>query len=262
MIDDWKPENLPIMLMSRSLLTATKTAPFRIGTARVTASDQDAIIAMDKLFEDQANEDEDEISRGRLPGRYQADGQDWIEELTDLPYQISYYFPSRLRNNRVGTGSYGSNDMTFKVLYEALCTGWNGGRRFIEDYFLSCFRDRMQERYAEAVVQLKQDIADEAQQRRARKKAYLHNFDAWSGSMTKETFSDLGKQTKQDIIACLSTGKIPLNKNGISEQTMRTRQRLGIDSSAVFYATGRLIGSIQVSVVLLDKNTADKEGNT
>lgn len=262
MTDDWKPENIPIMLLSRSLLTATKTAPYRIGAARVTAQDEDSLIAMDKLFEDSANEDEDEFSRGRLPGRYQAEGVDWIDELVDLPYQISYYFPSQTRNARVGMGKYGSSGITFKVLYEALCNGWNEGRRFIEDYFLSAFRDRMYGEYADAVHGLKQRIVDEALTRRKRKKAYLHNFEQWSSPLTKQTFSELARRTKRDIVSCLSSGKIPLRKNGLSPSTIRTRARLGIDSTQVFYATGRLISSIQVSVVLLDPLTAEREGDT
>jgi hypothetical protein len=258
MVDDWVPENMPIMLMSRSLLTATKAVPYRIGNARATQQDEDSIIALDKMFEQHADKEEETM---RLQGRYEPEGgTSWMDQLIDLPYQVSYYFPSQLRNPLYGAGRYGSEDLTFKALYEALCNAYNGGRRFIEDYFLSCFQDRMGNRYKEAVHALKQEIADEAQRRRAAHKAYLSNFDTWSAPRTMRVFRELAKETKRDIKASLETGQIPLLKNGLSESTLRWRKKLGIQSNEVFYATGRLIGSIQVSVILLDEQTAEKEG--
>lgn len=258
MTDDWTPANLPVMLMSRSLLTATKATPYRIGTARVTSQDEDSLIALDKLLIDR-----DDDANDKLPGRYEAkDETDWIEKLTGLPYQISYYFPSRTRPNRIGTGKYGANGLTFKVLYEALCNAFNGRRRFIEDYFLSCFKDRMGPLYEESVHKLKHRIVDEVQRRRTAHRAYLANFDEWTGPWVGQVFKKLGQETKQDIVQALATGKIPLQMSGLSESTIRARQRLGIGTDQVFYATGRLIGSIQVSVILLDKETAEREGDS
>lgn len=261
MTDDWKPENLPILLMDRSLLTATRPKPYRIGTAKATLANDEAMLGFDNILGDKADEevDDDASPSSQLQGRYQA-GADWIEELTGMPYQVSYYFPSDVRNNRVGLGTYGSPNMTMKVLYQALCAKFNGGRPFIEDYFLSAFEDHMRDRYDQAVTDLKQRIADEAQKRRKAHRAYLSNYDTWASPMTKSVFNQLAKETKQDIVASLASGRIPLNKGSLSKSTMDTRERLGIDSTQVFYATGRLIRSIIVSVVLLDQSTADKEG--
>jgi hypothetical protein len=254
--DDWTPDNLPIALMSRSLLTATKATPFRIGTARVTAQDEDSLLALDKLLDLEVDDDGESV----LPGRRETGQEtDWVGDLTGMPYQISYYFPSRVRPIHAGTGKYGSPGLTFKALYEALCDGFNGGRRFIEDYFLSCFRDRMAPMYEEAVHDLKQRIADEAQRRRGAHRAYLSNFEEWVGPWVTQVFKQLGAATKQDIVQCLAIGKIPLQKTALHSRTILARERLGIPSTEVFYATGRLINSIQVSVILLDHETAERE---
>jgi hypothetical protein len=108
-------------------------------------------------------------------------------------------------------------------------------------------------------MDLKQMIADEAQARRRSHRAYLSNYDTWTSPMVRATFGRLARETKYDIIASLASGKIPLAKSGISPKTMAARARLGISSNAVFYATGRLISSIVVSVILLDGATAVKE---
>lgn len=264
MTEDWTPENLPIMLLNRTLVTSTRAKPIKIGVARVTASDEDSLLAFDAAFEDRANDEED-VDGGRqvpdvaMPSRYEA-GADWLQDLTGLSYQISYYFPSSVRPNAAGLGKYGRDGMTYRILYEALCNAFNGGRRFIEDYFSSVFEYRMKSKYDAAIRDLKQRIADEAQTRRTAHKAYLRNYTEWAQPLTKDTFNMLARETKKDIVASLASGKIPLAKSQLSLRTLAARKRLGIASDAIFYATGNLIGSIVVSVILLDKATAVIEG--
>lgn len=261
MTDDWTPDNVPIMLQSRSLLTATRSKAFQIGRARATAQDEDAMLALDQSYEMRADRQVDAESQEdgwTLQGRREGEA-DWLQELTGMPYQVTYYFPSKLRNNRVGPGKYGSGNMTFRVLYEALCEAFNAGRLFIEDYFFSAFEDNMKDRYEAAVRTLKQQIVDEAQKRRRLHRAYLSTYNSWVSPMTKNTFETLARETKADIIACLASGRIPLAKNGLSERTLAARRRLGIGSEAVFYATGRLISAIVVSVILLDGTTASQQ---
>jgi hypothetical protein len=245
MTDNWRPDNLPIMLMNRSLLTATKSKPYAARSGRVMYEDEDALLGVDERIY-----------------RFETDA-DWMADFLDLPYQVSYYFPSQVRNNRVGkAGSYGVAGMTFTRLYDLLCEAFNGKRRFIEDYFLSVFRSHLGDEYKALVHDLKQRIVDEAQRRRRRKKAYLRNFDEWSSVMTKDTFSALAKETKADIVRSLQNGQIPLLMRGLSARTLEVRRKLGIQSNSVFYATGRLIKSIQVSVVLLSEDTAREVGET
>jgi hypothetical protein len=244
-IGGWSPDNLPVMLLDRSLLTATKSRPYAVRNARIMHEDADSLLGVDETvyrFEAEAN---------------------WLAELVDLPYQVSYYFPSQVRNNRVGgKGVYGAAGMTFTRLYDLLCEAFNGKRRFIEDYFLSVFREHLGDAYKAAVHGLKQRIVDEAQQRRQRKKAYLRNFDEWSSPMTKETFSALARETKADIIRSLQNGQIPLLMHSLSARTLDARRKLGIEAGSVFYATGRLIRSIRVSVILLSEGTAREAGET
>lgn len=252
------------MLLNRSLVTSTRAKPIKIGVARVTAADEDSLLAFDAAFEDRANEEEDVDGNRQVPdvamaSRYEADAP-WLQELTGLSYQISYYFPSSVRNNAVGLGKYGKNGMTYRILYEALCNAFNGGQRFIEYYFSSVFEYHMKSKYDAAIRDLKQRIADEAQARRLAHKAYLRNYTEWAQPLTKGTFNALAIETKKDIVASLASGKIPLAKGGLSLRTIKAREKLGIPSTAIFYATGALIGSIVVSVILLDKATAAIEG--
>jgi hypothetical protein len=284
MTDNWTPDNVPILPLDRSLLAATKARPFRVGTAKATQADEDAIVALDDEFYRRVEEAQAAMERGApgwhppafvvdrdaMQNRYEAPA-DWLGDFIELPYQVTYYFPSTVRNNRVGKGTYGKSGMTFRVLYEALCEGYNGGRKFIEDYFLSAFQDHMRPAYLEAVHDLKQHIADEAQRRRHAKprdgktgrfvhNTWLDDFETWSSPMTQETFKKLARETRKDIAASLQSGRVPLQKKGLSKRTVAARDRLGIAGDSVFYATGRLIRSIHVAVVLLDKNTASKAG--
>lgn len=255
MIDDWSPENLPILLRERSLITSTAREPYKIGYAKVTKQDEDSILALDNMFED-------EPESVRLQGRYEASDTDWLKKYIDIPYQISYYFPSSPRSSRYGKGSYGKDDLTYKALYEALCNSFNGGIRFIESYFSTTFKDHMESEYKMAIRMLKQQIANEAQARRGRHKAYLRNFDVWSKPLIDSTFSELARKTKKDIINSLMTGKIDLLKSTVSLRTIQARAKLGISGDKMFYATGRLIKSIKVSVILLSKDTASLEGDS
>lgn len=251
MIDNWNPENMPIKLLDRSLLSSASREPYTIGYARAYKQDEDSIVALEKMLEDGLDT--------KLTGRFEASA-DWLKNIYDIPYQVSYYFPSTPRPVNVGSGSYGSPNLTYKALYEALCDHFNGGQRFIEQYFLKNFKEDMFSKFDRMVKSLKQNIVDEANRRRMQHRTYLRNFDVWTQPLVTSNLNELARQTKMDIIQCLQTGKIPLNKNKLSDRTIKARAKLGIPSNKVFFATGRLIKSIKVSIILLTEGTAEREG--
>lgn len=265
MTDQWIPERVPILLQSRSLLTATQGKPHEIGYARIGVQDYNAMIAIDRDLEKRDPNDLRPQDRGgfmanpmTMQNRTQVEAQ-WLEQILDIPYQVTYYFPSYVRSPRVGSGVYGAKGLTYRVLYEALCNGFNGGRRFIDDYFLGLFEQHMRPKYEAAVNALKVQLVREARKRRGQHKAYFSNYDLWAKQHVRQTFNELALETKRDIEISLSTGMIPLQMTALSPRTVAIRQRLGISSTAVFYATGRLVRSIIVSVILLSKKTGDKQ---
>jgi hypothetical protein len=182
-IDNWTPDNLPVLFQGRSLLTATRREAFTIGKARLTGNDDAAVIALDDSLEREWERVNDAVERGaygfnaRAPHPFIADratmqnryevAAPWLEDfLGETPWQATYYFPSKLRNNQVGNGVYGDSRLTYRVLYEALCNGYNKGRRFIEEYFLSLFQEHMRSSFELAVHELQRRIMDEVNRKR------------------------------------------------------------------------------------------------
>ena len=54
-----------------------------------------------------------------------------IDFADDFDWQITYSFPSTLRNPKTAKGSYGGRTVTYRRLYLILCEHFNGGRYFI-----------------------------------------------------------------------------------------------------------------------------------
>lgn len=292
MTDDWTDDDIPIFDITgrSSLLMATKGKPFAIGKGFVDAKTDDAMLAIDKElanmydldlrpqdyreapdFEPKFNPvtaSEQSVNRFKesmyrpnkssRSSRYATDA-DWLGEIFDLPYQVSYYFPNTVRANKVGKGVYGAGKFTFRDLYEFLCDTYNGGERFIEKYFATVFKEHMQAKFDSAVMELKRELRAEIDKRRARKKRWKSNYDEWAGPWVRGTLTLLARETKKDIATSLATRGIPLRKVNLSQTTLKIRRDLGLSSNAVFYATGRLIRSIVVTIVLLDPSTAGRQ---
>lgn len=292
MTDDWTDDDIPIFDITgrSSLLMATKGKPFAIGRGFVDAKTDDAMLAIDKELSDMYNLDlrpqdyreapdfepkfnpvtasDEAINRFKesmqrpkkspRSSRYEADA-DWLGSVFDLPYQVSYYFPNTVRPNKVGKGAYGAGKFTFRNLYEFLCDTFNGGERFIEKYFATVFKEHMQTKFDSAVMELKRELRAEIDKRRAWKKRWKSNYDEWAGPWVRGTLTQLARETKKDMATSLATRGIPLRKVNLSEATLKTRRDLGLSSKAVFYATGRLIKSIVVTIVLLDPATAGRQ---
>lgn len=284
MTDEWDKERLPYFLRDRSLLSAANSKPMFIGNARVAREDLDSMVGIsygiDSIVDFDSGDYEKKVKKEmkkeyNLKARYDVTSDsEWLGELIDdLPYQVTYYFPSIKRDNKVGKGTYGSKQMTFRVLYDFLCTNFNGGRRFIDEYFLTVFEQRMKPAYDKAISDLKAELREELinsdggvlenisqrllKKRRSKK---LSEYNAWANPRITQTLNSLARKTKNDIITCLRTGKINLVKETLSARTVQKRMKLGLPIHSIFYATGRLIKSIKVTVLIVGNEERVEHG--
>ena len=80
---------------------------------------------------------------------------------------------------------------------------------------------------------------------------HFMNFKVWQDPIIKAECVDVAEDIRDDIVRCLSTGKIPLRKQAVSLSTEKTRERFaGLDARQYFYASGQLIEHLSVYVEL------------
>jgi hypothetical protein len=196
------------------------------------------------------------------------------EDLSDVlgkRFQIVYNFPWTIRDNRFprvsgrGTGTYGASGLSYRMLYETLCDAYNGGEYFLDRYFRTLFPMRfVGEKYFRADFELRDKFRRELYEktmdlprrkdgvtpdmRYARKGLRLRDFAVLREAEILETYTVLAREIRDDIIVCLSTGKLVTRT--VSGSTSRRRRRLlGMKSfSQFFYASGRLIEHLNVYV--------------
>jgi hypothetical protein len=196
--------------------------------------------------------------------------------LRNVDFQITYSFPTR---HRVGVKSvvgkfagvrvsYGSERFTYRQLYDFLCAKYNGGERFVDVYFQTIFpasaAGRAFKRFEQTVYAglnaEHQDRWEAAAARRLTGKGdpdmrtaeglRLKDFDVWKKGFVAESLTELERfrnDIRDEIIQCLSTGRIALNHANKAE-TMELRRRLGLYDEHEFFATGKLIESIEVDI--------------
>jgi hypothetical protein len=194
--------------------------------------------------------------------------------LREADCQITYSFPAEKREGVAPTASrsagtrvwYGSERFTYRQLYDFLCARFNGGERFVDAYFQAVFpysavgrRFKAFERrmYAELNAEYGErwDAALNRRQTRAgapdlrtKEGALLKDFSFWRQERVGSELERFRRDVRDEIIQCLSTGKIPLIHNANAPVTMELRRSLGLDSRHVFYASGRLIESIEIDI--------------
>jgi hypothetical protein len=191
-------------------------------------------------------------------------------------FQITYSFPSSRRmsvqsvaGHFIGVRApYGSERFTHRQLYDFLCARFNGGERFVDVYFQLIFPrsaagrelkrfeklayDAIEAEYSErlgAALERRTTLAG-APDMRTREGLRLREFDAWKKAGVRQALQGLGRirrSIRDEIIQCLSTGKIRLNHVNKPE-TMRLRRDLGLHAEHVFYASGKLIESIEIDI--------------
>lgn len=216
--------------------------------------------------------------RMRLPTRYDVSkvyekgrwvhSSEGIDFSDDFQWQITYSFPSTLRSNITSTGvEYGGRTVTYRRLYLILCEHFNGGVYFIDDYFRNIYPstvkkdvDKKLEKLKSTLVNLATATLGEARadsrgnlDRRYKvnrgKKALLNGYEAFAEAWEDSEGIIVASMIKTDIIDCLMTGRIPL-KHMDKVSTMRVRMKAGLSAQPTFFATARLIESLQLFVKL------------
>jgi hypothetical protein len=194
--------------------------------------------------------------------------------LREADCQITYSFPAERRQGVTSvlgrfSGTrvwYGSERFTFRQLYDFLCSRFNGGERFVDAYFqavfpysavgrrFKAFEKRMyaelnaehSQRWEEALNR-KQTKAG-APDRRTAQGLRLKDFALWKQGRVGSELDQFRREVRDAIIQCLSTGRIPLIHAANAPETMALRKSLGLDYTQVFYASGRLIESIEIDI--------------
>jgi len=192
-------------------------------------------------------------------------------------FQITYSFPTAIRHNVFHTArglfkdvrmTYGADNMSFRQLYDFLCSSFNGDDRFIDTYFRDIFpssylgrKFAQFEEYARVTLNEQyEDMYEEALVRKATRAGrpnmstsdgmLLKAFRLWRSPAVTETLFEFRREVEKDIIARLQNGTMPLMKKLNRSGTMEKRWLLGLDYTHIFYASGQLIKSIQIDVRL------------
>jgi len=188
------------------------------------------------------------------------------------PVQITYNFPSTIRNNifpinptpsfKNFRGTYGASGWSYRLLYEFLCEAYNWGMPFIDTYFK---RFKLRPVYWD-FVDLWDDIQDDINNelykmpQRDEKGRFIKLFDSFAvfrDPIVKNRCKILACSIQDDIVNCLKTGQIPLRgKEGmrVSPTTAKIRKRFPtLHANQLFYASGRLIKHLNIYVEVGDK---------
>lgn len=218
--------------------------------------------------------------------------EDLLKFSNDFDWQITYRFPDRLHPFRTKRGGvYGGKHVTYRRLYLILCEHFNCGDFFIDDYFATVYPTSMvkkevdsslkdlksvlitgaesylgtaealneEEGLEEMVVSPKGNLDSRYKKRNKNAKEMLKAYKEYAAEWENTTGRDLAVWIKEDIIDSLATGRIPLNFS-LKESTMKKRIQAGLSPIPEFYATARLINSLQLFVNLRSKKWQTSQG--
>jgi hypothetical protein len=202
---------------------------------------------------------------------------DFEMEFFDMgPFQITYNFSRGIRKNTFPlknvlpyqpkvTGEYGAGGWSFRMLYEFLCEAYNGGYPFVDTYFGQIFKTRSVYAEFKGIYDTIQESINAEQlslfmslplkkdgtpdMRYTASKRYK-DFKVWQDPIVKQDCKILAKAIRDDIVVCLSTGRIPLRKQEVSWRgTRQARAKLvGLNPSRFFFASGQLIRHLNIYV--------------
>lgn len=188
----------------------------------------------------------------------------------DFDWQITYTFPATLRNPKTAQGSYGGKHVTFRRLYLILCERFNGGKYFIDDYFDTVYPHTAKpevdlllhdvksellsvaEAELEGAVSTKAGTFDKRYKANRGMQARLNRYESFAKAWEADKGEEVARIIKDDIINCMMSGQLQLEcvTHGNSPETKKRREKAGLSSEPVFFATAQLIESIQLYVTL------------
>jgi hypothetical protein len=235
-------------------------------------------------FDFAAPKTEHPVMTRRVAMKYKNRPEDFKPEFFDMgAFQITYNFSSAIRKNNFplssalpfrskATGEYGANGFSFRLLYEFLCEAYNGNEPFIDTYFKQVFRTRAVYADFKGIYDVIQDDinaeqlalfmglplkADGTPDMRYTESRKFMNFKAWQDPIIRQDCKRMAAAIRQDIIVCLSTGRIPLRKQSVSTQAQKRRAMLlNLDPKRFFFASGQLINHLNIYVEIGDKEAA------
>jgi hypothetical protein len=150
------------------------------------------------------------------------------------------------------------------MLYEFLCEAYNGGHPFVDTYFDQIFKtrsiyaefngiyDTIQENINAEQLNLFMSLpikSDGTPDMRYTASKRYKDFKVWQDPIVRQDCKRLAEAVRDDIVVCLSTGRIPLRKKAVSKRTEKAREKLvGLDPSRFFFASGQLIRHLNIYV--------------
>lgn len=189
-----------------------------------------------------------------------------IQFAEDFDWQITYSFPDEIRDNSLPNGDvYGGSNVTYRRLYLILCEHFNDKEYFIDTYFNEVYPDTVKPDVDKELAKVKKELIEVAEKelegavptksgkldRRYKInrviQTKLNKYERFAQQWEDSIGEDLAQLIRDDIINALSTGQISLKHINSSETWIR-RRKLELDSKHIFYATSRLINSIQLFV--------------
>jgi len=201
----------------------------------------------------------------RVAMQYNNRASDFEPSYFDMgPFQITYNFPSSIRNNVLPGGTYGASGWSHRMLYEFLCERFNSGVPFVDTYFDRVFKSRIvYKKFLEIYDEIRDRINNELYDRylrgedRDKKGRFKSLGDAkvWQDSIIKQSCKDLAREIRNDIVVCLYSGIIPVSrKEGPVVSAATERQRVKIAGmrhpNRLFFATGELIRHLNIYVLI------------
>ena len=176
-----------------------------------------------------------------------------FESIGKQDFEIFYSFSGAIRGDR----RYGNANWSARFLYEFLCTGFNGGEKFVDTYLDRIFPARpVYVMLEEMVEKVQNDIETKWNDGNLKggQWASFYRFQASQMAYLQKSLERFSRAIRDDIILCLSIGLIPLNFS-LSQSTINQRLALGLQGDSPFYATSWLINQLEVHVILGDSNT-------
>jgi hypothetical protein len=216
------------------------------------------------------------IMTRRIALRGNNSPKDFEPEFFDMgPFQITYSFSRAIRNNAFPLrnaasdrpkvkGAYGAAGWSFRMLYEFLCEVYNGGYPFVDTYFGQVFKTRaVYAEFKSIYNTVQEDInaeqfnlfmslplkSDGTPDMRYTASKRYKDFKVWQDPIVKQDCIRIAEAIRNDIVVCLSTGRIPLSREAVSKRTKEDRQKLiGLHPSQFFFASGQLIRHLNIYV--------------
>jgi hypothetical protein len=159
---------------------------------------------------------------------------------------------------------YGAAGWSFRILYEFLCEAYNGGYPFVDTYFDQIFKTRsiyaefkgiygtIQDNINAEQLKLFMSLplkSDGTPDMRYTASKRFKDFKVWQDPVVRQGCKRLAETIRDDIVVCLSTGRIPLRKKAVSKRTEEAREKFaGLDPSKFFFASGQLVRHLNIYV--------------